>query len=360
MPDLAFDYLISVIEGKGESSYLPNDKIDYAYYETAAEKYGIPYKCGKILFSMLLPKKLNYKRGDVEIRNGILVKGSLKAEDVSNRLPIAISMIDKWKGTNFFVDRGYALLSEYISRKGITISALDYVMPKNWESEILPENYAAKFAALENRVAELERLKVQQTKSSAERTEENIILVIKQNQEEIETIFKKGEYSKRDISIVSYVSGARGNIGSITSGVTMVGQMFSSSGRLGQGIARLSYYSKERSTRIEDNGFIKSSYANGLVPKEVMSLAGPAIEAAFRTYLGTPKSGHASRQIIVAMSSIILSSSLSVVTQSGKVLDALYGYGCDPAMISLKEISKNDKFEGPIDALQLLDYVNSL
>lgn len=362
MSNEIYQTLKSIIEGKGESQYFSQGiLIDEEYYKEASRELKIPFPCGKIVFSMLLPKSLNYKRGDVEIKKGILIKGFLKTEDVSNKLIVAISNIETWKAPYLFIDRGYVMLSEYISKKGISLSPLDYIMPGEYRKQILPEDFQSKLKNIETKVHEMEISKKHQTRASAERTEEEIVLLISGLQNEIEKIFKTGEYRKRSISIVSYLSGARGNIGSITSGTSMVGQMFTGSGRLGDAVLRLSYYSSSNSTSMKDKGFIANSYADGLTPREVFTLASPAREAAFKTYLGTPKSGHASRQNITALSSFRLSPSLSIITQSGKILDALYGYGCDSSMFSLREFKiegRNDKTEMVVDALQLLEMIN--
>lgn len=332
-----FDQLTMTIEGKmmetnssPADNYLRNIKIDFDYYKRKAKEHNLKYYSGKILFSMLLPKTLNYKRGDVEIKNGIMLSGALKKVDVNNKLITAIAAIDPYRSPYLFVDRGYAMLSEYISAKGITISGRDYIMPGELRKQVEPENWNEMLEDLDRRVQEMENIKTKLTKASKENMEQKINNEIAQVIKKVNDLFEKGEYGSTGIAKISYKSGARGNIPNIVSAVTCVGQQHTGANRLGLNEPRLTLYSTYGSKSIFDKGFVRNSFSNGLSPHEVCMMASPARISAFTVYLGTPESGNASRQSACGLGGIYVDDSLSLVDRRGHILDPLYGAGSNP------------------------------
>jgi DNA-directed RNA polymerase, beta'' subunit/160 kD subunit len=330
--------------------------IDESYYRERASEHGIPYKSGRTLISMLLPRTLNYTRGDVVIERGFMLRGQLRSVDVSKGLISTISEIDRWRLPYLFVDRGYAMMSAYISSKALTISALDYVMPGEKRKQIVPDGYKEKLLEVERKVAELELSKVRKTKASAQRIEEVILHEITSLSQTTEKLLLTGDYKKTSGSIISYMSGARGNIGNIVSTVAFVGQMFAGNLRYDPNVPRSSYYAPRHSVSIFDRGFIRNSYAEGLTPEEVMVIANTARLLALNTYLGTPISGQTAKQTTRHQADVRVSDTLSVIDGKGKVLDLLYGCGCDSTMISHRKTSMGT-IELPIDPVALLERI---
>lgn len=354
-----FNLLKSIIRGdnildKHLRNYVREIKIDENYYEKMAQRYNIPQYSGKILFSMLLPKKLNYRRGDVVIENGILLKGQLKKVDVANKLILAIQALDKWRSPFLFIDRGYEMLSTYISAKGITISERDYVMPGELKNQVYPQNFYGKIDQLDREIIKLEEKKLKQTKASAERTEEAIIGLIAKLDNEVVELYENGPYRNTDLAKISYKSGARGNVGNVASAVTYVGQQYAGSTRLGSDRSRLTMYSEVNSKSIFDNGFVKSSFSKGLTPHEVFMLAWPGRLAAYMTYLGTPESGNASRQITLHLAGIHTNNSMAVEDREGRIIDSLYGYGCDARSVCKRD-TPIGQIESPFNLDQIMD-----
>lgn len=344
-----FNRLIQTIEGKlmdsdksSADSYIRDIVVDKNYYQAMAKKYNLNYYSGRILFSMLLPKTLNYKRDDVVIKDGIMLSGELKKIDVNNKIISAISLIDQYRSPYLFVDRGYAMLSEYISAKGMSISEKDYIMPGKLRDQVQPPDWEEKLLKLDAEVKKLEREKTKQTKASRMNTDKKINYMIESCTKEIVDLFEKGEYKKTDIAKISYMSGARGNTLNIISAVTLVGQQFIGANRLGLDQAKLTIYSDYGSMSIFDTGFVKNSFSNGLSPHEVCMMADPARKSAFRVYLGTPESGNASRQTACGLGGIYINSSLSLVNREGDVLDPLFGAGYDTAKTRNYQVCGNN------------------
>lgn len=352
IPEKFFEHLVTIIEGRlpeetrtSIDNYVRHIKVDREYYRRKAAEYGLHERSGKILFSMLLPKNLNYerrgKKDTVKIKDGIFYEGRLSKTDVKNQLIIAIHEIDQFRMPYLFVDRGYALLSEYISSKGISISAEDYAMPGKLRRQIEPENMEEKLKKLHKDVILLEDKKSRQTKTLATCTEEQIMRKIGEFESEVMDTIQNSEYGERDISKLSIGSQARGNIGNIMAATSGVFQQYKGNKRLGSDGNRLSPYSKLDSKSIFDKGFIKNSFAKGLTMHETVLMANPSRISAFIVYSVTPECGSASREITANLGGIHTDGSLALVNRNNEVIDPLYGIGCDPTRMRNRDVKGN-------------------
>lgn len=361
-----FEYLISVIEGKmidennsEAGNYIADVKIDREYYKRMAQKFGLNYHSGRILISMLLPRCLEYTRDDVIIKQGIMLAGKLKGVDVAGKLISAISNVSPWRGDYFFIDRGYSLFSEYISAKGITISSEDYVMPGELNKQVKAPDMDEQYAELERQVKELEEMKIGQTKAYINSIEEKIVMLIGNFEKRCTEVLEKSEYAERDISIVSFKSGARGNVGNIMTAVVMVGQQYDQSDRLGGNNERLSPYISPDEISLESRGFIKNSYSNGLTASELCVIAGPSRRSTFMVYSGTPESGNASRQTVRNLNGLYVDGTLALVDRNKRIVDPLYGCGCDPARIKNRDV-KGFVVNSPLDVLHSMQILRNI
>jgi len=113
-------------------------------------------------------------------------------------------------------------------------------------------------------------------------------------------------------------------------------------------------YSEVNSKSIYDNGFVQNSFSEGLTPHEVYMLAWPGRLAAYMTYLGTPESGNASRQITLHLAGIHTNNSLAVEDREGRIIDSLYGYGCDARSVCRRDTPLGD-IECPFSLEQIMD-----
>jgi DNA-directed RNA polymerase beta' subunit len=362
--DLAtFSMLKDIIEAKdiksnkSVTSRITELKIDENYYEKAARDNKIPYLSGRILISMLLPRTLNYTRGDVVIKKGIMISGKLKSSDVSHGLILAIAEIERWHAPYMFVDRGYSMMSAYISSKCLTITALDYVMPGELQKQIIPNDYPQELQKAIEDIKILEESKAQKTKASIDRIEENIEHILSKLKLKITKLLETGEYSKTNGAIISYVSGARGNVGNISATICSVEQIYSGASRYDKKSLRPSFYSERNSTDIRNRNFVSRSYSSGLTPPEVMSVANAARAQAFNTHMGVPISGATSKQVTNHLADIHVSYSLSTCRRNGRIMDCLHGIGCDSTMLAQRK-TPHGLIEMPLDPLALLDRMN--
>lgn len=358
--DRTFTMLKGIIEAKGihsASSRIRELVIDESYYRELARKNNIPYRSGRILISMLFPRQLNYTRGDVVIKGGLMLKGSLKSADVSHGLIVAIAGVERWRAPYMFVDRGYAMMSAYISTKGLTITARDYVMPGELEKQILPPNYPQTMIDTAKEIEILEASKSHKTKASVDRVEELIDHKLDKLKSLVTDLLKEGPYHNTNNATISYMSGARGNVDHIAQTVACVGQVYAGSSRYDPKSPRSSYYVKRNSTNIFDRGFVRNCYVTGMKPSEVMGVANAARGQALNTFLGVPISGATSTQVTNHQADIHASESLSTCKRGGSTLDCLYGYGCDSTMVTHRKNAMGE-LESSVDPVALLDMVN--
>lgn len=367
IPEHLFEKLVAIIEGEllqeyrsPADNYITDIKVDRDYYNRMADNFGLKRNSGRILISMLLPKCLEYKRGDVEIRNGIMIKGKLKKADVANKLISSIINVNPWRSDYLFVDRGYAMLSEYISAKGITISGEDYIMPGELNSQVKAPNMDDLTKELEREVEKLEKMKLGQTKAYVNNIEEQIVRLIGDFERKATEIMEKSKYGERQISIISFKSGARGNISNIMTAVVMVGQQYDGADRLGSDNERLSPYIAPDEVSIYSRGFIKHSYSDGLNPSELCMIANPSRRSTFAVYSGTPESGNASRQTVRNLGGLHVDGTLALIDRTGRVVDPLYGAGCDSARTRNQDV-RGFTVNSPLDiyhSMQILKNLN--
>ena len=152
---------------------------------------------------------------------------------------------------------------------------------------------------------------------------------------------------------MSYVSGARGNIGNIISAVTMIGQQYNGPNRLGIEERRISPYSPPGSKLLEDRGFICNSYSDGKTMHQDFISAGPARKSAIAVQSGTPEAGDASRQATMNLNGVTTNNSLSMVNRGGNIMDPLYGCGSDSEKIRNQDVV-NNKINSSVNILQIL------
>lgn len=333
--------------------------IDVDYYQGLARRHEIPYRSGRTLISMLLPRSLNYKRADVVIKDGFMISGKLRAADVSSGLITAIAEIERWRAPYLFVDRGYAMMSSYISHKTLTISALDYVMPGDLREYIIPRGYEERLEELRKEIAELEAKKEQKTIASRRRIEDEISHKLSRLSESVEKWLTEGPYKETGGSIIASMSGARGNVGHIAATVVSIGQVYLGNERYDPNVPRSSYYVPRDSRDIFERGYIPEGYTKGMRPDRLMVAANAARRMALNTYLGTPVSGRTARETAMHQGDIRVSDSLSAIEGDGRILDCMYGYGCDSTRVTHRVLPRGS-IEIVVDPVALLDRVNSM
>ena len=164
-----FDNLLKII-GLNELNGFKSIQEQLDYYSNEMKKHGIPFKSGRTIMSMLLPKSLKYKSIEALIVNGILISGRLSKSDVADKLVNAIFNIDKWEFPYLFINKGYEVCSYYASVRGITLGIREYCHCLTFDKERL--------SLVDNEIKRLENRKDTLTDSGKIKTENEILTII--------------------------------------------------------------------------------------------------------------------------------------------------------------------------------------
>lgn len=347
-----FHQLISIVGKRPDFRSL---KEQTEHYCRLATSLGIPERSGRTLFSMLLPRRLDYKRGDVVIKKGFLLAGDLKKADVANKMISAIFNIERWREPYFFVDKGQKMASYYVGQKGITVGFDEYSNHLFHERKLLDQ--------VNIFVGEIERKKLSMTESSRQKAEIQIMNIVGalgiQMGERVKAFLadKKAKSGVGNLADISYLSGARGNLENVSSAIASLGQLYSKNQRLSSS-TRLTPYAPVGSKKIEDNGFVLGSYSCGLSPKEMAQQAIIGREAAWNMYKGVPVAGAQSRQATLHLDGMVVDDQLALVGRQGEIISFLFGLGADTTYTGKKPNPLGDQ-QSPVDFLAILDALDA-
>lgn len=119
------------------------------------QKHGVPMYSGRATFSLCLPENFNYTKGDVMIRDGVLVRGQIKKSIIGITEKSIVSMILRQYGE----DRAVRFMTEcprlmyiFITEYGYSIDLSD-CLPM-----LLPKETRAKIERLESRLESLKNM----------------------------------------------------------------------------------------------------------------------------------------------------------------------------------------------------------
>lgn len=133
------------------------------------QKHGVPLYSGKAGFSMCLPIDFNYSKGDVKIRDGVLVAGQIKKAHIGVSDKSIVTMIRRQYGE----DRAVRFMTEcprimyiYLTDRGFSVD-LDDCLPK-----FLPLETRQRISSLESRLRQLETARSEPGNYFAERLAE--------------------------------------------------------------------------------------------------------------------------------------------------------------------------------------------
>jgi DNA-directed RNA polymerase subunit A' len=294
---------------------------------------------GKAIFSMLLPKALNFdfKSGEqhVVIKDGELVEGTINEKlagmgggalilaiftefgaDVSERFLLSIAKL--------------SLRAAY--KCGVSIGMSDYYLPEavGKESEQIIAQADSKVQELVKRYKEkkLETLPGYTVKQTLEletmaELEAARTLAIK--------ALNKHVPPTNIVKLMAMVK-ARGSIHNFVQTSMFLGQQAVRAGRPSRGFAgRILPYFRRGDKRPEVKGFVHSSFFTGLSPTDFYMHAMGARDSAMSKSLVTAVSGYLQRRLINALQDIYVDENLAAKDASGALIQSIYGGdGKDP------------------------------
>ncbi|NCO11196.1 hypothetical protein CO038_00490 [Candidatus Pacearchaeota archaeon CG_4_9_14_0_2_um_filter_39_13] len=287
---------------------------------------------GKEVFEQILPKEANIK-----IPKDILGDNSFGAEGGE-----MIKLIDKSVGRDEAfnsVDRAFKLGSNYLSRKGYTLSVRD-VNVSDKIKEMTKQMIEDAEKKTEKIIKDSEEGKLEPIpgKNIDESREVKISQILNEVRTEIGKIVKAQFPADSNVSKMIN-PGAAGSMLNITQIGCCVGQQSLWNKRISFGYAgrTLSFFDK-KDIGAEARGFIKSSYFGGLRPTEYFFGAITGRDGLMDTALRTPKSGYLYRRLVSALQDLKVEYDLTVRDASENIVQFMAaGDGIDVAGLHLNQ-----------------------
>ncbi len=247
----------------------------------------------------------------------------------------------------------FNLGSNYLSRKGFTISLTDLTVKENImqkRKEIIQE--------AEDKVKQLveafytKKLELLPGKTDVETREIKILQTLNATRSKIGGIIKK-EISKKNPVNIMIQSGAGGNILYVTQMACSVGQQALWAQRINLGYTNrtLSFF-KRHDLSPRAHGFIYSSYLDGLEPDEFFFGAVTGRDSLMDTALRTPKSGYLYRRLANALQDLKVEYDGTVRDASSRIVQ--FSYGEDGFDVSKLHLPEKDRKITPGEAIGII------
>jgi DNA-directed RNA polymerase subunit A' len=314
------------------------------------EKKGAnPMYSGKQLFSLFLPKDLNFvltskwgkaktgEANDVVIKDGVLVSGAIDKAAIGAEEPDSLlHRVAKDYGNDEarrFLNSILAVLKTFVTRRGFTYGFNELELPgeaKTKISDTLTEAY-------DNVTEHIKKYKagtlaLTRGLSPEDSLEFYIVNELSKARDRAGRTADRS-FSPENSGVIMARTGARGsslNLGQMTAAL---GQQSVRGKRVEKGMRgrSLSHFIWN-DLAPEAKGFVKSNYRDGLNPTEFFFHAMGGREGLVDTAVRTQQSGYMQRRLVNAMEHLKVEYDLTVRDPGGNVIQFLYGEdGIDPA-----------------------------
>jgi DNA-directed RNA polymerase subunit A' len=358
------DFITAAFLFTRKSTYLTREEICRLLLEAGYEgelpepaiKKPQPLWSGKQIFSLFLPKDLNYVlkanicRGCakclkedckydayVVVKNGVLETGVIDRRAIgAEQSESLLHRIIKDYGTQAgreFLNRICRLLKLFITMRGFTYSYDELVLSPEAERKIRKsmDKIEKRITKLieEYRAGTLQRLPGQTLKDSFEIYIMNELATARDHAGKI----ADEDFTLENSGVIMTRSGARGsslNIGQMTA---VVGQQSVRGKRIMRGyLGRALPHFQHEDPKPKARGFVYSSYRKGLDPIEFFFHAMGGREGLVDTAVRTQQSGYMQRRLINALEHLRLEYDGTVRNSVGDIIQFKYGEdGVDPA-----------------------------
>jgi DNA-directed RNA polymerase subunit A' len=286
---------------------------------------------GKSIFSVLLPKGLNYEEsgGAVVIKDGKLVEGFIRKQTIGGGKGLLLKKI--------YIDYGGEAVADFIYKltrvtymvvyaRGFTIGIKDYLTNQNIQREskkIVEETREQAHKILES--YKDRSMEILPGYSNRE-TYEMLVHAATGNARGMGVKYIEKTFSTDNMAFLIPTLGARGGIQNFVQMLMFIGQQSVRGNRITRGYSgRVIPYFKKNDKSPEAKGFIASSFMDGLEPKEFYLHAMGARDSTMGKALVTAVSGYLMRRLIHALQDIYVESDLSVRNAAGDIIQPIYG-----------------------------------
>jgi DNA-directed RNA polymerase subunit A' len=318
--------------------------------EPEGKGHGTPLYTGRQLFSLFIPKGMNYvltskwskssKTGhpnDVVITDGRLVSGTVDKATIGAEEPDSLlHRITKDYGNEEarnFLNSVLKVLRAYLTRRGFTYGFNELELPAEAKQSIkdtLDEAYNNVFELIKKYKAGT--LQLTRGLSPEDSLEAYIVNDLSRARDRAGRIADRA-FPPDNSGVIMARTGARGsslNLGQMTAAL---GQQSVRGKRIEKGMRgrALSHFPWNDNSP-EAKGFVRSNYRDGLSPTEFFFHAMGGREGLVDTAVRTQQSGYMQRRLVNALEHLKVEYDLTVRDPNGHLIQFLYGEdGVDPA-----------------------------
>ena len=323
-------------------------------------KYHVPKDSGRALISSLFPDDFYYKKGETQIKEGILVSGRLTKSNIGSS-PGSGSIIQalyKDYGMNrtvTFLSEVYWAGSNYLDTHGFSVGMDDcFLTGENPEKTIEYEVQKAKMLVKSMGVKVLDPLE--------EERREGQIRAYLDTAKNFGTKISKENLAEDNSFNIMAKSGSKGSVNNIAQITGILGQQFISGERMPESISggtrSLPYFAPGDMDPVA-RGFVVNSYLTGLTPAELFfALAGGRVGLT-DTAVSTQVTGFLSHKLVKSLEDIKIVTDGSVRNTSGNIYQFAYGEdGFNAGMIE-RVSTKTGSFTSFIDLKRVTGRINS-
>lgn len=272
---------------------------------------------GQGLISMIFPQDFYYTSNDFEIFCGVLLEGTLNKKNIKG---VCHAIYNRYSSTEYLrvIDNMQYVANEYLVTRGITIHLGD----------LIPRHTAAVTDAITRVLFEVESLQDSLYDPVIAETRKINLL---SNARDAGMSATKGALTRENNIIKITESGAKGakfNVAQIHAGL---GQQILSDGIVkptlngNRRILPHEPWNPSMHMRYECNGFVASSFARGLSPRESLFHAQVGRKDIASTCIGTQETGYMQRRMVKRGEDAKIASNGMVLGHGSAVIQPVYG-----------------------------------
>jgi DNA-directed RNA polymerase subunit A' len=342
-----------------DDNYLTKEQA--VYILSIAKVYELPkptkdglYR-GKDVFSVMLPKGLNFKgkstKSPFVIKDGKLVEGVVTKETFGrgdNKLLVKIGKDYGYEVLKNFIFVSAKVADAYVTLMGVTVGVKEYTTGKKLEIErvrLLEETFGKiEDLIVQYRTRKLEPLIGYTLRQSLERM---IIAELNLVRDKAGETLLRYETSENNAAVEMTRSGSRGSVLNIEQMTMFLGQQATLSG----GRIKRGYYTNRvlphivpGDVRPGARGFVATSYYSGLAPTDLfMHAVGSRSSEVYKALL-TARSGYLYRRLSNALQDYCVSSDYSVRDANNNLIQTVYGGDrVNPIYVQFQRLEAEEK-----------------
>lgn len=277
---------------------------------------------GRLLFSLLLPRSFHYKKGDVLIEYGYLKSGVIKKSVLTSSHNCIIQLLhseyDEQTAMNF-INNIQFITNEYLLLTGFSIGIKDCIVKKRGEIKKVITKCLMEAEALSKNTIH-PRIREAKINAALSKARDNGMRIA------------KNALNDNNNFVKTVSSGSKGNFFNIAQIAGLLGQQNMTGARIQPVISRgkrtLPHYPFKlinEKMKYRSRGFITSSFAQGLTPRDYWFHSMTGREGVTDTAVKTASTGYIQRRMIKLLEDLKIHHDHTVRNTNNDIIQLAYG-----------------------------------